>query len=90
MACGLPVVATRVGGTPEAVADGYTGLLVSPGNPAQLADALLRLDGNTQLSHQMGYAGHLRVQKLFDVRRMVKEYESLYLDVLPGKRRITG
>jgi glycosyltransferase involved in cell wall biosynthesis len=90
MACGLPVVATRVGGTPEAVADGCTGLLVPPGDPEQLADALVRLDGDSQLSRQMGYAGHLRVERLFDVHRMVAQYESLYLDVLPSKRKRTG
>ena len=43
MSCGLPVVATRVGGTPEAVADGATGVLVPPGDPERLAEALLEL-----------------------------------------------
>ena len=46
MACGLAVVATRVGGNPEVVADGATGLLVPPGDPAAPAHAMLRLRRN--------------------------------------------
>src|SRR5207244_4036973 len=82
MACGLPVVATRVGGTPEAVVDGETGLLVSPRSPLQLADALLRVWTDDGLAREMGRAGHRRVEKHFDVRAMVSHYESLYQDIV--------
>ncbi|HQY89676.1 MAG TPA: glycosyltransferase, partial [Tepidisphaeraceae bacterium] len=82
MACGLPVVATRVGGTPEALADGITGLLVPPGDPRQLADALLRIHNDASMAQRMGLAGRARVETLFDVRTMVASYESLYEEVL--------
>jgi len=79
MACGLPVAATRVGGTPEAVADGVTGLLVPPADPAALADVLLRLRRTPDLARRLGTAGRQRVEERFDVRPMVAAYEELYL-----------
>jgi glycosyltransferase involved in cell wall biosynthesis len=82
MACGLPVVATSVGGTPEAVDDGVSGLLVPSGDAAALADALLRVHSNADEVRAMGLAGRRRVQALFDVRSMVLQYESTYRQVL--------
>ena len=79
MATGLAVVATQVGGNPEVVADGETGLLVPPGDPAALAAAMLRLRGNEWERRRMGQAGRRRVERRFDVRRMTAEYERLYL-----------
>ena len=78
MACGLPVVATRVGGNSEVVVDGETGTLVPAGDPRSLATALLTLDGDLELSWRMGLAGRRRAEQHFDVRRMVAAYESLY------------
>jgi glycosyltransferase involved in cell wall biosynthesis len=78
MASGLPVVATRVGGNPEVVADGGTGLLVPAGDPGSLARAILRLCGDHDLGRAFGQAGRRRVEEHFDVRRMVAGYEALY------------
>ncbi len=79
MACGLAVVATRVGGNPEVVADGETGLLTPPGDPAALSRALLRLRRDDPERLRMGQAGRRRVERWFDVRRMTAEYEKMYL-----------
>jgi glycosyltransferase involved in cell wall biosynthesis len=78
MARGLPIVATRVGGTPEAVRDGANGLLVPPGDPRSLAVSLLRLWRDDTLARRLGEAGRLRVLEHFDVRRMVARYEQVY------------
>jgi glycosyltransferase involved in cell wall biosynthesis len=78
MARGLPVVTTRVGGNPEVVADGSTGLLVPPRDPPALAQALLSVLGSAATAHELGAAGRRRVEADFDVRRMVEQYQSLY------------
>ncbi|MGH7173681.1 MAG: glycosyltransferase [Gemmataceae bacterium] len=78
MASGLPIVATRVGGNPEVVADGETGILVPPQNPPALAEALLRLRRQPDARVCLGAAGRRRVETQFDIRRMVAEYETLY------------
>lgn len=82
MACAKPVVATKVGGVPEAVEDGVTGLLVPPHDPRAMADALARLLGNAEEAREMGRRGRERVCKRFTVERMVHEYEELYRALL--------
>ncbi len=80
MAAGLPVVATEVGGTPELVVNGMTGLLVPPGNPAALVDAITALSENPEARGSMGRAGRQRVQQHFTVEEMVQKTEQLYED----------
>jgi glycosyltransferase involved in cell wall biosynthesis len=88
MACGLPVVATRVGGLPEVVDDGVTGLLVPPADPPALAGAIAEICNDPARRERMGRAGARRALELFDIRRMVAEYEALYVpettSVIPG------
>ena len=78
MARGLPVVTTAVGGNPEVVVDGTTGLLVPAKNPAELAGAIRRLWNNPDQGRSMGQAGRRRAQEHFDIRKMIAEYERLY------------
>jgi sugar transferase (PEP-CTERM/EpsH1 system associated) len=82
MACGLPVIATSVGGTPEAVKHGLTGLLVASGDVRAMADALLRVHSNADAARAMGQAGRERAEALFDVRQMVQRYETTYRVIL--------
>jgi glycosyltransferase involved in cell wall biosynthesis len=69
MDCGLPVVATRVGGVPEAVVDGRTGLLVEPGNSEQLHDALQRMIDDAVFRLGAGKEGLTRARELFNPQR---------------------
>jgi sugar transferase (PEP-CTERM/EpsH1 system associated) len=78
MACGLPVLATRVGGLAEVVEDGSTGLLVPPADPAALAEVMAALWDDPDRRDRMGRSGRRRAVERFDVRRMVAQYESLY------------
>jgi len=71
-AAALPVVASRVGGLVEAVADGETGLLVAPGDPAALAAAIGRLAADAGLRARLGAAGRARVVACYSVARMAE------------------
>lgn len=86
MAARVPVVATRVGGNPEVVEDGVTGLLVPPSDSAALAQAICRLLENPHLASQFGQAGRQRVAERFSLERMVQETERLYQKLLTGSR----
>jgi glycosyltransferase involved in cell wall biosynthesis len=78
LGAGKPVVATRVGGVPEIVRDGLEGLLVPPGDPTALADALLTLLRDSGLRDRMGAAGRERQRTEFDIGVMVNRLEALY------------
>ncbi|UCH34508.1 MAG: glycosyltransferase family 4 protein [Armatimonadota bacterium] len=84
MALSKPVVASRVGGTPEVVADGETGLLVEPANPAALAQALSELIRDPQRARAMGQAGRARVERLFDLETVVGQIEDVYRELAGG------
>ena len=78
MAAGRAVVATRVGGVADAVADGSTGLLVSSGDDASLAVAIDRLLGDVDLRQRMGKAAADRARSLYHVNTVMSSLESLY------------
>jgi glycosyltransferase involved in cell wall biosynthesis len=86
MAAGLPVVASAVGGVPELVVDGETGLLVPPGDPAALASALSRLVADPDLRRRLGAAGRERAEKRFSLHRFREEHVQLYERLLAGSR----
>ena len=85
MAAGAPVVATRVGGTPEALIDGVNGLLVEPGDAKGLATAIGRLLGDPQLAAALGRAARECIADRFSVDRMVQSTEQLYTSLLARK-----
>lgn len=81
-AAGVPIVASRVGGIPEAVADGETGLLVAPGDAAALAGACARLLADADLRRRLGQAGARRVRELFAPATMVAGNLAVYQELL--------
>ena len=87
MAVGVPVVATRVGGNPEAVEHGVTGLLVAPGDAFALAHAVTLLLEHPHLARCYGEAARRRVHERFSDLRMVRATEDFYLAWLEKKGR---
>jgi glycosyltransferase involved in cell wall biosynthesis len=85
MALGRPVVATAVGGCPEVVEEGRTGLLVPAGDPAALAGAISRLLERPEEARAMGARGADRVRAEFTLARMVGGLEALYAAELAAK-----
>jgi len=82
MAAGIPVVATAVGGNPELVEDGGTGLLVPARDAAALARAVDRLLSDPRMAARFGEAGRRRAEERFSLGAMVRATESLYVDLI--------
>lgn len=87
MACAKPVVATRVGGIPEVVLDGETGILVSPKSPTELADAVQRLLGDSDLRTFFAMNGKKRVSDQFSSKAHVEQILDIYAQVLNAKKK---
>jgi glycosyltransferase involved in cell wall biosynthesis len=85
MACGLPSVASRVGGVPEATAENETGLMVPPADPPSLATALLSIAREPQKRKVMGQAARDKVEAEFDLGKKIRQHEDLYRGLLSAK-----
>ncbi len=85
MAAGLPVVATAVGGVPELVVTGESGVLTPAGDVRALAGALAQLAGDAALRHAMSEAASARAEQ-FSVDKMVSEYAALFERLAGGKQ----
>ena len=84
MAAGRPVVATAVGGVPDAVVEGVTGFMVPVGAEESFAAAVLRLLGDGALARRCGEAGQARARERFSETRVLADIQALYARVLKG------
>ncbi|MEK6529428.1 MAG: glycosyltransferase, partial [candidate division NC10 bacterium] len=82
MAAGVPVVASAVGGIPEAIEDGATGLLVPPGDPAALAAALGSVLKDPEAARRRAAAGRALVAARFSRERMMGRLTALYGELI--------
>lgn len=85
MAASKPVIATDVGGTREAVIDGFTGYLIPPRDPRALAEKILWMIDHPEASREMGLRGRRRVEEHFSLSRMKQAFADLYVDCLRQK-----
>jgi glycosyltransferase involved in cell wall biosynthesis len=90
MAAGKAVIASRVGGLPELVIDGATGLLVAPRDIAGLVNAIAKLAGDGPLTRQMGEKGRERLKANFTLEQMARKNEAYYYDLLAGRDGANG
>ncbi|HUH12249.1 MAG TPA: glycosyltransferase [Longimicrobiales bacterium] len=84
MAAGAPVIASRLSGIPELVEDGRTGLLVEPGDAADLARAIRRLAGDPALARRLGEAGRAKVREEFELSACTERLLELVDRANPG------
>jgi glycosyltransferase involved in cell wall biosynthesis len=87
MAAGLPVIATRVGGVPEALRHEASGVLVDPAAPRALAEAMARVQGDAALRTRLGAAARRSAKEDFSVERMAKAYLDVYTTASDRRRR---
>ena len=86
MAAARPVVATRIGGVPEAVVDGETGYLVAPGDVEMLSERVSRLAASASLRAELGDRGRARVEARFGVRRHAEQFAAIASGLVRGAR----
>lgn len=86
MACGLPVIGTKIGGIPEVIADEKNGILVAPQNSEELAKAILKIMNNKSLARQMGEKSRSIACEKFSQKLMIKKIEKLYENLLNDKK----
>lgn len=88
MACGLPCVATRVGGNGEAIEDNVNGFLVPPEDPQTVAHRILTLLRQPETARAMGRAAQTTVQQQFTTEAMIRQLVSVYDDLIQSKRQV--
>lgn len=82
MSCGVPVIASQVGGLPEVIEDGVSGFLYPVGDVEGMAEGALRVLMNEQFHRRLAQAARQRVLDHFDASHIVPQYEALYRDLL--------
>lgn len=85
MACGVPVVATAVGGIPEQVDDGITGILVAPGDSQAMANGMERILKRPELGAQMSQAAATKAKAHYSIELQAERYLTWFEDIVQGK-----
>jgi len=85
MSAGLPVISTSVGGIPEIIENGKTGILLPPRNSDELAKAIIYLLSNPNQIHKMGVQGKKVISEKFNTSEFIKRFEAVYKNLLYQK-----
>jgi glycosyltransferase involved in cell wall biosynthesis len=88
MAAGIPVVATRVGGLPELIEDGSSGLLVRPRDAGELSAAVGRILRDPELAERLRQGGRERAERAFSADRLTEKIERVYRQLADGRHRV--
>ena len=86
MACGLPVIVTRVGGNPEVVEEDRSGILVPPGDDESLAQAILRLVNDPAKRARLSKAAYERIESKFGLKSFIEAHENMYATLYQSDR----
>jgi len=80
MASGVPVIASNVGGIPEVITHKYDGILIRSKNENDISEAIIQLNNNKELKNKLISNAYNKISAKFDIRKIVKEFESMYID----------
>ena len=86
LALGTPVIASRIGGLPDLVDNGHTGLLFAPGNPAELAACMQNLGAGQEFAHELAMNGLVKARHEFSPRRHLGQLLHIYRDAVSSKQ----
>ncbi|RWX50751.1 Glycosyl transferases group 1, partial [Candidatus Electrothrix marina] len=86
MACGLPVIATAVGGTPNVIISEENGILVPSKSPEAIVQAVIRLVENKELCQRMGHAALQTIESEYSLHSWLKKIDDIYTVVIQSKR----
>lgn len=86
LACGLPIIATAVGGTPEIITHGSNGWLIQPNSPAELRDAFLTVLNDPGLMKKLGENGHRHVVQNYSLEKVAEQLASFYRHLCDERR----
>jgi glycosyltransferase involved in cell wall biosynthesis len=89
-AVGVPTIATRVGGIPDLIDDGETGLLVRAGDENELADAIASLAADPPRRRAMGEAARVKISSRFTTQRVARSIEAIYAEMRSRPRSSFG
>jgi len=82
MACGIPIVASAVGGVPQIIDSGKEGILVPPGKPEDIAAGIMELYSSNSLRENFAQAAYRKVKSDFDIKEWTEKIESQYAELL--------
>ena len=85
MAMNKPVIATKVGGLPELIQDGKSGILIPPSDPSAIVDSIISIRENKKIAQNLSTEGRKVVEEYFSVKVMVNKLQELYLKTLESK-----
>ena len=86
MACGRPVIASKVGGIPEIIRDGTTGLLFNSGSFNALAEVIIRVLGNEELASKLGSNAKEYIKNEYSIDKIIKQTVDIYEKVINDRR----
>ena len=85
MAQGVPAIVSRVGGMPELVEDGKSGMIVTPGDPKALADAVMKMQADPAFRKQCSANARIRIERDFNITKTIEQFSAMFLDVTGSK-----
>ena len=81
----MPAIVSRVGGMPELVEDGKSGMIVAPGDPKALADAIVKMQSDVAFRNKCSVNARMRIADDFNIIKTIEQYSAMFMDLTGSK-----